>query len=248
MNDDCNYSSKSFEGQSSLSEVNILGTAFVFCTIKHFERYRLHSKAHALLIDTILNVSVWAVPVFGLLLVDSVTFLSPIHIWSLNNFFQVIFMLWSVYPFSNIGIICNHTSWPLVCRKSNFPLPFPPLSLPPLRFTIVFPFPHSGRKFHKKFLSQAGRLGKWGPSSYMCEAHLALCGYMCEAHLAICVKPIWQFVWRPSGNLCEDHLAICVKTIWQFVWSLSGNLWEGHMAICAKPIWQSVWNSSGYLR
>ena len=71
---------KLIEEQSSLCEVNILGTACVFCMIKHFVRYCLHSKAHAFPNDTILNVSAWTVLVLGFLFVDSATLLFPIHI------------------------------------------------------------------------------------------------------------------------------------------------------------------------
>ena len=156
------------------------------------------------------------------------------------------FMLWSVYPFSNIGIICNHTSWPLVCRKSNFPLPFPPLSLPPLD-SPLFPLPSLRKKIPEEILVSSGSTRKVKPILlYVWSPSGSMCGYMCEAHLAICVKPIWQFVWRPSGNLCEDHLAICVKPIWQFVRRPYGNLCEANLAICVKLIWLFTLSPSGY--
>ena len=50
--------SKSIGGQSSLSKVNILGTAWRVCLYDQvLVRYCLHSKVHAWLDDTILNVS-----------------------------------------------------------------------------------------------------------------------------------------------------------------------------------------------
>ena len=111
------------EGQSSLPEVNILGMACVFCMMKHFVRYCLHSKAHALPFATI---STWAVPVFGFLLVDSVKFPSPIHIfWNLNNLFQVMFMLWSVHLVQPTESFVITQAGRLCVKKVIFPFPTP---------------------------------------------------------------------------------------------------------------------------
>ena len=115
----------------------------VFCMIRHFVRYFLHSKAHALPND----VSTWAVLVLRFLSVDSVTFLSPIDIWNLNNLFQATFMLWSMHLVQPSESFAITQASRLCVEKVIFPLPsrppFPPLDSP---FWCVFPFSHSKRK------------------------------------------------------------------------------------------------------
>ena len=62
-----------------------------------FVCYCRHSKAHALLVDTMLSVSMWVVAVLGLLLVVSLAFLPPVNIWKFS-FMPRRVILWSARP------------------------------------------------------------------------------------------------------------------------------------------------------
>ena len=153
--------------------------------------YCLHSKAHALPNDTMLNVSAWVVSVLGFVMVDLVTFLSPIRIWKLNILFQVMFMLWSarlVQPFESFAIT---QAGDLGVGKVSF------LSLSTLFSPLQLPhfggfFPPSPKKKTPQEIPCVERVDSER------EAHLpivrSLSGYLFEAQLAISVKPIWLFV------------------------------------------------------
>ena len=224
----------------------------------------MHSKAHAWLIDTILDVS--ARVVFSSWLVIGWFIDIPLSCPYLEvEYLSPIMFIHDRCVLSSHSIHFQpHKQAACVVKKVIFPsLPYP---------SLLFSFPHPLSYRNSAGFSCVERADSiikahlaifvWSPSGYICVKPIWL--HLCEAHLAtfvwspsgyICMKPIWlhlseahlaTFVWSPSGNicmkpiwlhLCEAHLAISKKPIWLFLRSPSGYFWEAHLAISEKPIW-----------
>ena len=203
----------------------------------------------------------------GLSLSDSFTFLSPVLIWKLNIYPQIMFIHDRCVLSSHSIHSQPHKQAACVVKKVFFP------SLPHPSLLFSFPIPYLERNSAGfSCVERADSVIKahlaifvWSPSGYICGKPIWL--YLCEAHLAICVwspsgyicvKPIWlhlceahlaTFVWSPSGYICVKPiwLHLCEAHLATFVWSPPGHLLEAHLAICEKPIWLFVSSPSGYL-
>ena len=125
--------------------------------------------------------------VLGLSLVDSWTFLSPVLIWKLNIYPQIMFIHDRCVLSSHLIHFQPHKQAACVVKTVIFPsLPYP---------SLLFSFPHPLSYRNSAGFSCVER------ADSVIKAHLAI--FVGSPSGYICVKPIWL-------HLCEAHLATFV--------------------------------------